>query len=120
MVGTHDVGDLEKAKKYSSIGLDRERRVTHFEEKPQNPTHSLIGVALYYYPRHTLPLITQYINEGNNPDQPGRLIQWLHTRTPVYGWKTNDVWFDIGSKETLEEAERVFSLRNKKKLAKSL
>ena len=33
-----------------------------------------------------LPLIDQYIEDGNNPDQPGRLIQWLYPRMPVYTW----------------------------------
>ncbi len=27
-------------------------------------------------------MIKTYIKEGNNPDQPGRLIQWLYPRVP--------------------------------------
>ena len=46
--------------------------ITFFEEKPKNPTSTLTGIALYYYPKATLPLIQTYIAEGNNPDQPGR------------------------------------------------
>ena len=60
-------------------------------------------------PKTTLPLIKQYIAEGNNPDQPGRLIQWLYPRVPVYTWKVPGLWYDIGSKETLEEANRIFA-----------
>ena len=82
-----------------------------FEEKPKKPTSTLTGIALYYYPKATLPLIKQYIAEGNNPDQPGRLIQWLYPRVPVYTWKVPGLWFDIGSKETLEEANRIFAQR---------
>lgn len=109
VLGTYDVKSLEEVKKYSSITLDAEGRITNFLEKPQNPTSSLIGIALYYYPKETLPLIKQYIAEGNNPDQPGRLVQWLYPRTPVYTWTVPGLWFDIGSKETLEEANRIFS-----------
>jgi hypothetical protein len=54
-------------------------------------------------------LIQQYIAEGNNPDQPGRLVQWLYPRTPFYTWKVPGLWFDVGSKETLEEANRIFA-----------
>jgi len=36
---------------------------------------TLTGIALYYYPKSVLPLIKQYIAKGNNPDQPGRLVQ---------------------------------------------
>ncbi len=72
------------------------------------PRSTLTGIALYYYPTTTLPLIYQYIAEGNNPDQPGRLVQWLYTRTPFYVWKVPGLWYDVGSIETLEEANRVF------------
>jgi glucose-1-phosphate thymidylyltransferase len=109
VLAVYDVGSLEQIKKYNSISLDAEGRITFFEEKPANPTSTLTGIALYYYPRHSIPLIKQYIAEGNNPDQPGRLVQWLYTRTPVYTWTVPGIWYDIGSKETLEEASRIFA-----------
>ena len=109
VLAVYDVDDLEQIKKYNSITIDETGRITFFEEKPKNPASTLTGIALYYYPQLTLPLIKQYIAEGNNPDQPGRLIQWLYPRTPVYTWKVLGLWFDIGSKETLEEANRIFA-----------
>lgn len=109
VLAVYDVGSLEEVKKYSSISVDGRGQITFFEEKPKQPTSSLTGIALYYYPRSSLPLIHRYIAEGNNPDQPGRLIEWLYTRTPVYTWKVPGLWFDIGSKETLEEANRIFA-----------
>ena len=109
VLALYDVGNLEEIKKYNSINVDGEGKITFFEEKPKNPTSTLTGIALYYYPRHTIPLIKQYIAEGNNPDQPGRLVQWLYPRTPFYTWRVPGLWFDIGSKETLEEANRIFA-----------
>jgi glucose-1-phosphate thymidylyltransferase len=109
VLAVYDVRDLEQIKKFNAITLDQDGRITFFEEKPKNPTSTLTGIALYYYPKQTLPLIRQYIAEGNNPDQPGRLIQWLHTRAPVYTWQVPGIWFDIGSKESLEEANRIFA-----------
>jgi glucose-1-phosphate thymidylyltransferase len=109
VLAVYDVGDLEQIKKYNSINLDHSGRITFFEEKSKNPTSTLTGIALYYYPKSTLPLIKQYIAEGNNADQPGRLIQWLYPRLPVYTWKVPGLWYDIGSKETLEEANRIFA-----------
>ncbi|MDB6109327.1 MAG: Glucose-phosphate thymidylyltransferase [Pedosphaera sp.] len=108
-LAVYDVGNLEEVKKYNSISVDRDGRITFFEEKPKNPSSTLTGIALYYYPRTVIPLIHQYIAEGNNPDQPGRLVQWLYPRVPVYTWKVPGIWFDIGSKETLEEANRIFA-----------
>jgi glucose-1-phosphate thymidylyltransferase len=83
--------------------------VTHFEEKPAKPQSTLTAIALYFYPKRALSMISKYIREGNNPDQPGRLIQWLYTREPVYTYVLEGTWFDIGSMETLKEANRVFA-----------
>jgi glucose-1-phosphate thymidylyltransferase len=111
VLAVYDVGNLEEIKKYNAITLDGAGRITFFEEKPKNPTSTLTGIALYYYPKAALPLIKQYVAEGNNPDQPGRLIQWLYPRLPVYTWTVPGLWYDIGSKETLEEANRIFARR---------
>ena len=110
-VGVYDVGDLEEIKKYNNIGTDAEGRITSFEEKPSEPVSTVTAIALYFYPQASLPLIRQYIEEGNNPDQPGRLVQWMYTRTPFHTWQVPGTWYDIGSKETLAEADRVFSQR---------
>jgi glucose-1-phosphate thymidylyltransferase len=108
VLAVYDVGDLEQIKKYNAITLDADQRITFFEEKPKQPASTLTGIALYYYPRTVLPLIRQYVAEGNNPDQPGRLVQWLYPRVPFYTWRVPGLWYDIGSKETLEEANRIF------------
>lgn len=108
VLAVYDVGDLEQIKKYNSINLDKDGVITFFEEKPKNPTSTLTGIALYYFPANVVEMIKTYIKEGNNPDQPGRLIQWLYPRVPVRTWTVPGRWFDIGSKETLEEADRIF------------
>lgn len=109
VLGVYDVGSLDQAKKYGVVAVDGQAKLSSFEEKPAKPASTLIGIALYFYPKSTLPMIKQYIAEGNNPDQPGRLVQWLYPRTPVYTWKVPGLWYDIGSKETLEEANRIFA-----------
>jgi glucose-1-phosphate thymidylyltransferase len=109
VLALYDVGDLTQMSKYNAIEIDGDGRITHFEEKPEHATSTLTGIALYFYPRHVLPLIAEYIAEGNNPDQPGRLIQWLYPRVAVYTWRVPGTWYDIGSAETLREADEVFS-----------
>jgi glucose-1-phosphate thymidylyltransferase len=110
VLGVYDVGSLEDIKKYSCIHTDTEGRINSFIEKPPDPTTTIAGIALYYYPAAILPLIDTYIQEGNNPDQPGHLIQWLYPRTPVYTWAVDGQWYDIGSPETLAAADRIFHL----------
>jgi glucose-1-phosphate thymidylyltransferase len=104
-----DLGDPEPIKRYSAIEVDADDRVTSLEEKPEHPRSTLAGIALYYYPRSVLPLVRRYLDEGNNPDQPGRLAQWLHTRVPVYAWRIPGRWYDIGSHETLRAADEEFT-----------
>ncbi|HKI69883.1 MAG TPA: nucleotidyltransferase family protein, partial [Verrucomicrobiae bacterium] len=72
VLALYDVGDLEQIKKYNAITVADDGHITFFEEKPKNPTSTLTGIALYFYPKSTIPLIKQYIADGNNPDQPGR------------------------------------------------
>ncbi|PYJ07129.1 MAG: nucleoside-diphosphate-sugar pyrophosphorylase [Verrucomicrobia bacterium] len=108
-LATYDVGDLEAIKKYSSITIDSEGVITHFEEKPAEPESTLTGIALYYFSREVIPLFRTYIAAGNNPDQPGRFIQWLYPRQRVKTHQIRGTWFDIGSSETLEEANQIFA-----------
>ncbi|MGI8957327.1 MAG: nucleotidyltransferase family protein [Chthoniobacterales bacterium] len=108
-LATYDVGDLDAMKKYSAIQTDEDGIITRFEEKPENPETTLTGIALYYFAAETLELFTTYIAAGNNPDQPGRFIQWLYTRRPVKTYQIKGTWYDIGSKETLEEANKIFA-----------
>jgi glucose-1-phosphate thymidylyltransferase len=108
-LATYDVGDLEAIKKYSSVTIDSAGILTGFEEKPAEPKNTLTGIALYYFSREVVPLFRTYLAAGNNPDQPGRFIQWLYTRKPVKTFQIKGTWFDIGSKETLEEANEIFA-----------
>ena len=107
-IAAYDVGDLEEIRRLSALEVDEDSRVISFEEKPERPTSTLAGIALYCYPRSTLPLVAEYLEEENNPDQPGRLLQWLRGRTDVYAWPVPGRWFDIGTPETLAEAEQAF------------
>ena len=109
VLGVYDVGSLDEAKKYGVVAVSSTGEITSFEEKPAEPKSTLIGIALYYYPAKTVAQFATYLAEGNNPDQPGRFVQWLYAHTPVQTWEVPGTWFDVGSKETLEEANRIFA-----------
>jgi glucose-1-phosphate thymidylyltransferase len=101
----YDVGDLELVKKYSSVELDRDGRLTAFTEKPEQPTSTLVATAAYLYQREHVPLLRRYLDEGNAPDQPGRFVAWLVPRAPVYGYVAGGDWRDIGDAGQLLEAD---------------
>jgi glucose-1-phosphate thymidylyltransferase len=106
-VGVYDVGDREAIKKYGNVLIDDDGIISHLEEKPQKPRGTLAAIALYYYSPSVLSLLTTYLAAGNNPDQPGRFVQWLYTRKPVKTYQLKGKWLDIGSRETLEKADAI-------------
>jgi glucose-1-phosphate thymidylyltransferase len=106
-VAVYDVGDPEAIKKYGNVLINEDGIITHLEEKPQKPRGTLAAIALYYYSPAVLSLLRTYLAAGNNPDQPGRFVQWLYTRKPVKTFQIKGKWLDIGSKETLENADKI-------------
>jgi len=112
ILAVYDVGDPELMSQLNTIETDENGRITYFEEKPARATSTLAGIALYWYPRQVLPLVRTYLAEGNNPDQPGRLVEWLYTRTPVYAWELPGKWYDIGTPEQLEAARAEFATKS--------
>jgi len=105
-VAVYDVGDSEAIKKYGNVTVDAEGIITRFEEKPPKPQGTLAAIALYYYSPAILSLLRTYLAGGNNADQPGRFVQWLFTRKPVKTFQIKGQWLDIGSKETLKNADK--------------
>jgi len=112
VLAVYDVGDPELMRQLNTIETDSDGRITYFEEKPERAKSTLAGIALYWYPRETLPLIHTYLAEQENHDQPGRLVEWLYTRTPVYAWELPGTWYDIGTPEQLEAARAAFAARS--------
>jgi len=108
-VAVYDVKDREAIKKYGCVTVGADGSIESFEEKPAEPKSTLAAIALYYYARTTLLYIEAYLDEKNNPDQPGRFVQWLYSRKPVKTFQIGGLWLDIGSKETLEEANQTFA-----------
>jgi glucose-1-phosphate thymidylyltransferase len=104
-IAVRDVGSRELAQRYGIVDLAEDGRVLDFVEKPEDPPSTLAATATYLYHRAHVPLVRTYLDEGNPPDQPGRLVAWLYRREPVYGWTFAAGWYDIGDHEQLLEAD---------------
>ena len=103
--------DPELVKQYAIVELDQDERVTSFVEKPQQPATDLVAIATYLYHRDHVPLIKQYLDEGNKKDQPGNLVAWLYPRAPVHGYRFEGTWLDIGDQHQLLEADNLMRAR---------
>jgi glucose-1-phosphate thymidylyltransferase len=104
-VALHDVGTRELAAHYGVAELGEDERLRSFVEKPDQPQSTLAATAAYVYHRAHVTLVRRYLDEGNVPDQPGRLIAWLLPRVPVYGYGARGAWWDIGDAGQLLEAD---------------
>ena len=104
-VALYDVGDVELVRRYSAVDLGEDDRLTTFVEKPEHPQTTLVATATYLFHRAHVPLVRRYLDEGNSPDQPGRFVAWLVPRAPVYGYRFEGEWRDIGDAEQLLEAD---------------
>ena len=101
----HDVKDFELAKQYGIVEV-QDNIVANFEEKPISPKSTLASTGIYLFPKKNIELIKKYIAQGNNPDKTGNFIEWLHKRDKVFSFITDKKWYDIGSIDQLEKADK--------------
>jgi len=101
-IAAYDVGSREKAKSYGLVELEGDR-VVDFQEKPDDPSSTLVSIACYAFSAETLPLLSRYLADDNNPDEPGWFIQWLHRQQDVRAFTFDGAWYDIGTPDSYLE-----------------
>jgi glucose-1-phosphate thymidylyltransferase len=104
-VPLHDVGDLELAKQYGIADTDPDDRVVRFVEKPSDPESTLASTLIYLLSPDHVRLVATYLDEGMSPDNAGSFLGWLAAREPVYGYRFEGSWYDIGDRTQLLEAD---------------
>ncbi len=110
-IGLYDIKDIKGASKFGVAAIDAQDKVTSFEEKPANPKSSLIVMCLYYFPKSTLGFIEEYKAVSKALDAAGSYIAWASEKKNVYGFQFGGKWYDIGSIESLQEAQEFFSAK---------
>ncbi|MCL9818437.1 sugar phosphate nucleotidyltransferase [Natronocalculus amylovorans] len=103
VLAAYDVGSKEKAKSYGLVTLDGDT-VVDFQEKPEEPNSTLVSIACYCFPQESLPLLETYLDDGENPDEPGWFIQWLQQQETVSAFTFDDAWYDIGTAQSYLDA----------------
>jgi glucose-1-phosphate thymidylyltransferase len=97
VLAAYDVGSRRRASEYGVIELDGDRLVD-FQEKPDEPPSSLVSIACYAFPAEEVRF-QEFLDDGNNPDEPGWFIQWLHRQRTVRAFTFDGAWYDIGTPE---------------------
>jgi len=92
----------------ANVKVDESGRVTFMVEKPNPPASTLAAFASYIYKKDTVPMIKQYLDEGNNPDAPGFFPSWLYRKKPVFAYHFEGICYDIGTHESYKEVCDIF------------
>ena len=127
----YDLKSLEMARLYGTVelldllegGLNQQpvREITSFKEKDNNPKSTLASTAIYIFGDTEIDKIEEYLSESNG-DAMGNFLEWiLYNPETIYPGQTANLqpprifafpfqgyWFDIGSHESFEEANRFF------------
>lgn len=116
VLAARDIGSKELAKRLGVLSVDKKGKVTDFVEKPQEPKSTLVATLTYIFPKEKLPLVSWYLKENKAKDKTGDYLSWLYKVEPLEALSFTEPWFDIGSFDQLEEANKFF---REKSLAKS-
>jgi len=74
-IALHDIKDIEKAKRFGVVSVDKKNRVLNFEEKPSEPKSTLISTGAYIFTKKDLEDIRKYIELGKPKEGPGYIIK---------------------------------------------
>jgi len=110
VLAVHDLKEKEKvAKKLGVAVLNEDHQVIDFQEKPEQPKSTLAATLCYILTKDDCQKIEHFLHNSGTFDNPGDLIHWLSMQQPgVHGFIFTEQWFDIGSFEGLEEANRFY------------
>ncbi len=111
VIGVYDIGSEELASNYGVVEVNRSNVVTSFEEKPIKATTSLIATFVYAIPARCIAHIHEYAAKYTNLDRAGDFIKYLSSAEDVVAVPFDGHWFDIGTIDQFEKANRYFSNR---------
>lgn len=100
--------NMDELKRMGVVLLDKGDKVLNFEEKSNQPISNIAVYASYIYLKNTLPLISQYLDENNNPDAPGYFPAWLYHKKDIYAYRFSGKCYDIGTHKSYEEIQKKF------------
>jgi glucose-1-phosphate thymidylyltransferase len=116
VIALYHAKSLAEVERGSSVKIDETKRILEFVEKPSHPRSTLVGACLYAFPAGMSRRFREYLSIARTTDEPGRFIEWLHTREPVYGYLLNDYLWDIGTVDSYKAATEFFT--RKKQLSR--
>lgn len=93
------------------VSVDGHGRIVRFQEKPDRPSSTVTAAPVYLFRSAIIPLVTEYLEAGGNPDAPGHLLEWLVDIVRVEAWRASGGRIDVGTPEGYRLARRRFQGR---------
>lgn len=107
-IGLYDVECKKMATRFGVVKLNKEKRISKFQEKPKKPLSTLAASCVYFFPEQSLYLFESFISNNESVDASGKYIAWLSKESKVFGYTLSGKWIDIGHFDSLKQAEREF------------
>lgn len=101
--------DMDLLRRIGVALFNDEMQILNFEEKPANPKSEYGVYAEYIYPQNVVPIIKEYLEDGNSSDAPGNLVAYLYKKMPVYSYIFEGACYDIGTHEALKEVNDIYN-----------
>lgn len=105
----HDLGTTDAIRlRHGCVVIGADGRVVDFEEKPASPRSSIASIAVYAYPRSCIPLVSEFLRQGGDPDAPGHFARWYLARRPFHAFLFTEECHDIGTVESYRAVDELF------------
>ncbi len=96
---------MEEAKRFGIMITDEDRKITDFEEKPENPRSNLASMGIYIFNWSTLKEALLTNQEQSGLDFGKHIIPYCHDKgCPLYAYEFNGYWKDVGTLNSYWEA----------------
>ncbi len=98
---------IEEASRFGIMDVDQDDRITEFEEKPKHPKNNLASMGIYIFTWDVLKknLVADAQNPASSNDFGKDIIpSMLISGKPLYAYRFNGYWKDVGTIESLWEA----------------
>lgn len=106
------VEEDEDVRRFGIFDIDDSNKVTSFLEKSDEDLKKYKSMGIYIIPKEIVPIIKQYLEEGNRTETPGYFIEYITKFKDVYAYINNSIWFDINENKDLIEAREVYKEKN--------
>ncbi len=96
---------MEEARRFGIMITDENRRITDFEEKPENPRSNLASMGIYIFNWDVLREAMVEKAQVPGLDFGKHIIPYCHEKgSPMYAYEFNGYWKDVGTLNSYWEA----------------